>query len=269
MWNTAVDFFVSGFVYPGILWNQVLLSIGLAVLFGAIWFIPYWTPILKKPWAWGVLATSAFLGWLVVSFIQVPAQLWVGGRLTDIWSQEVLTRWLLLVGIPQVLISGILQEASKLAPVVFLWLRRGRSLSPRDGLFIGAVAGLGLGIFEAVYSHNLILAGGWTWGYVQTGGLIMLAGFWERFFTIAFHIAVSALAGWGLARGKGWQFYLLAALLHTIINYGVIIFAAGYMTTLQTEIYVAVLAALLTGAVLWIRWRKTENGEQTRETGED
>jgi RsiW-degrading membrane proteinase PrsW (M82 family) len=270
MWDTAVDFFVSGFVYPGLSWNQVLLSIGLAVLFCAIWFMPYWTPILKKAWAWAVLAASAFLGWIIVSFIQLPVQLWVGSGLIKIWSQEVLSRWLLLAGIPQMLISGVVQEAVKLAPVVYLWLRRKGAISPREGLFIGAVAGLGFGLFEAVYSHNLILASGWTWDYVRFGGLITLAGFWERFFAIAFHIAVSALAGWGIARGKGWQFFVIASLLHTLLNYGIIIASAGYFTVIHIEIYAAVIAVLLTGVMLWIRWRKSEDvGETVGETGED
>ncbi len=270
MWDTAANFFVSGFVYPGILWNQVLLSIGLAVLFGAIWFTPYWTPILKKSWAWAVLATSAFLGWIIVSFIQLPVQIWLGVGLTNIWSQEALSRWLMLAGIPQMLVSGVVQEAVKLAPVIFIWLRRDRSISPRDGLFIGAIAGLGFGIFEAVYSHNLILAQGWIWEYVRAGGFLTLAGFWERFFSIAFHIAVSALAGWGLAKGKGWQFYLIASLLHTLINYGIIIISAGYFTILQTEIYIAVIAVALTGVMLWVRWKKSEDGGKIAvETGED
>ena len=34
--------------------NPSALGIGLAIAFGAIWFAPYWTPILKKPWAWAV-----------------------------------------------------------------------------------------------------------------------------------------------------------------------------------------------------------------------
>jgi len=50
-----------------------------------------------------------------------------------------------------------------------------------------------------VWVHNAIFASGWSWEAVQTGGVIALAGFWERFFTLAFHIAVSALAGYGLA----------------------------------------------------------------------
>ena len=35
MLEQMVDFFVSGFVYPGILWTSLLLGIGLAIVFGA------------------------------------------------------------------------------------------------------------------------------------------------------------------------------------------------------------------------------------------
>ncbi|MFC1951841.1 hypothetical protein ACFLYI_02215 [Chloroflexota bacterium] len=75
MLEQMVAFFVSGFSYPSILWNQVLLGIGLAIVFGAIWFTPYWTPILRKPWAWAVLAGSAILSWAAVAFIQIPLQI--------------------------------------------------------------------------------------------------------------------------------------------------------------------------------------------------
>ena len=51
MLEQMVAFFVSWFVYPDILWTQVLIGISLAMVFGAVWFTPYWTPILKKPWA--------------------------------------------------------------------------------------------------------------------------------------------------------------------------------------------------------------------------
>jgi hypothetical protein len=119
------------------------------------------------------------------------------------------------------------------------------------------MAGAGLGIFEAVWAHNSMFAAGWTWQAVQVGGLVALGGFWERFFAIAFHIAVSALAGYGLARGKVWQFYLIASVLHAIINYGVILLQKGYFTVIQIEIYVAVISVLLTAVALWLRWRKT------------
>ncbi len=257
MLEQIIDFFTSWFVYPGILWNQVLIGIGLALAFGAVWFVFYWTPILKKPWAWAILAGSAFLSLVAVTFVQLPLQFWAGQALGHFWSQEVLVRWLLLVGIPQILLSGLVQEGSKLVPVVVYWWRKGRSIDPKMGLIIGAVAGLGLGVFEAVWAHNNILAAGWTWEAVRTGGLVALAGFWERFFVVAFHTAASALAGYGLARGWGWQFYLLASFLHALANYGAVLFASGLFTTVQVEIYVAAVAVLVTFGALWLRWRKS------------
>jgi len=252
-----VDLFVSGFVYPGILWNQVLLGIGLAFAFGAIWFASYWTPILKKPWAWAVLAGSAFLAWAAFAFIQYPLQHWALEALNHFWSQEVLIDWLLLAGIPTILLSGLVQEGAKLVPVVIYWWRKGRSIDPKLGLALGAVAGLGFGVFEAVWVHNLVFAYGWSWGAVENSGLIALAPFWERFFVVAFHIAVSALAGYGLAKGWGWQFYLIASGLHAFLNYSALLLSSGVMTTVPLEICVAVVAVLLTAGVLWLRWRKT------------
>ena len=256
MLEGMIDFFVSGFVYPGILWNQVLLGIGLAVAFGAVWFAPYWTPILKKPWAWAVFAGSAFLSWAAVSFIQIPLQAWTGQALNHFWSQEVLIRWLLLAGIPGILYSGLVQEGSKLVPVVVYWWRKGRNIDPKLGLAIGAVAGLGFGVFEAVWAHNTLFAAGWTWEAVQTGGLVALAPFWERFFTVAFHTASCALAGYGLAKGWGWQFYLIASFLHGFLNYSVILLQSGALTIVGVEIFIAIVVVLVTVGALWLRWRK-------------
>jgi len=251
-----VDFFVSGFVYPGILWNQVLLGIGLAIAFGAVWFTSYWTLILKKSWAWAVLASSAFISWAAVAFIQIPLQIWTGQALNQFWSQEVLMRWLLLATIPGILLTGLVQEGAKLVPVVTYWWRKGRNIDPKLGLTIGAVAGLGLGVFEAVWVHNNIFAAGWTWEAVQTGGVVALAGFWERFFTIALHTAMSALAGYGLAKGWGWQFYLLASFLHASANYNAVLFNSRLITIIQVEIFAAAWAILVTVGALWLRWRK-------------
>ena len=257
MLEQMVSFFISGFVYPGILWNQVLLGIGLAVVFGAVWFAAYWTPILKKPWAWAVLAAGAFLTWAAVAFIQIPLQFWTGQALGHFWSQEVLMSWLLLAAVPGILLSGLVQEGSKLMPVVIYWWRKGRSIDPKLGLAIGAVAGLGFGVFEAQWAHNYIFASGWNWEAVQINGLIALAPFWERFFTVAFHVALSALTGYGLAKGWGWQFYLIASFLHAFSNYSVIPLQLGLITGIQLEIFIAVVAVLLTVGVLWLRWRKS------------
>ncbi len=256
MLEQMVDFFISGFYYPGTSWTSLLLGTGLAIVFGAIWFTPYWTPILKKPWAWAVLASSAILAWAAVAFIQIPLQFWSGQALNQFWSQEVLMRGLLLAGILPILFSGLVQEGAKLVPVVVYWWRKGRNIDPKLGLAIGAVAGLGLGVFEAVWAHNTVFAAGWSWEAVQTGGVVALAPFWERFFAVAFHIAASALAGYGLAKGWGWQFYLLASFLHAFLNYSVVLLQSGLITIIQLEIFIAVWAVLVTGGALWLRWRK-------------
>jgi hypothetical protein len=59
-----------------------------------------------------------------------------------------------------------------------------------------------------------------------------------------------------LARGWGWQFYLLASFIHGLANYSVILLQNGLFTGTITEIYIAVIAAAVFGVVMWLRWRK-------------
>ena len=257
MLDQMISFFVSGFIYPGLSWSQALLGIGIGVAFGAIWFTPYWTPILKKPWAWVIMIASVILAWTAVAFVQIPLQLWAGQALGYFWSQDILMRWILLAGIPQILLSGLVQEGGKLLPIVFYWRRSGRGISPQMGLAIGAVAGLGFGVFEAVWAHNRVFAAGWNWEIVQASGFLALTPFWERLSAVAFHIGASALAGYGLAKGWGWQFYLLAAFSHSLINYSVVLLAAGHFSIVHVEIYATIVAILVMAGALWLRWRRT------------
>jgi uncharacterized membrane protein YhfC len=254
MLTLMVNFFLSGFVYPGLLWPQLLLSIGLAFAFGAVWFTAYWTPILWKPWAWAVLAGSAILTWTAVAFIQLPLQQLTGNFLVGRFGMPTYQSLALFMAIPGILLTGLVQEGSKLVPVVVVWWRKGRKIDPRLGLALGAVAGLGMGLLEVVWVHNNVFISGWGWGTVQSSGLIALAPFWERFFTIAAHIAFSAIAGWGLAKGWGWQFYLIAAFLHAFLNYGAVLFYTGYFTVVAVEIEVAAIAVVVTAGALWLRW---------------
>jgi RsiW-degrading membrane proteinase PrsW (M82 family) len=248
MIDYMVNTFVSFFQNPGA-WG-----IGLAIAFGAVWLACYRPPLIKKPWLWAVLVSSAFLTLAAVCFIQIPLQVWSGQALGHFWSGEVLMRWILLAGIPSILLGGLVQEGAKLVPVVVYWRRSGKNIDPKLGLIIGAVAGAGFGIFEAQWALS-----GWTWAAVQTGGFMALvyAGFWERFFAVAAHIAFSALAGYGLAKGWGWQFYLIASFLHGLLNYSVVLVYAGLLTSIPVEIYIAVIAVLVTAWALWLRWRKT------------
>ncbi len=70
------------------------------------------------------------------------------------------------------------------------------------------------------------------------------------------HIAISALAGYGLAKRLGWQFYLIASFLHGATNYSTILLQKGLMTGVQVEIYIAVLAVAISATALWLRWRQ-------------
>jgi RsiW-degrading membrane proteinase PrsW (M82 family) len=253
MLSSEASYFLSYFQNPSGSRAYLAIAIGLAIGFGAVWLACYWPPLAKKRWLWAVLVGTPFLTLAAISFIQISLQTWYG----SLWSQDVVARWILLIAIPSVLISGLVQEGAKVVPVVVYWGRSGRNIDPKLGLVVGAVAGAGFGIFETQYFHGLIFASGWTWATVQTYGLVAILGFWERFFAIAAHIAFSALAGYGLAKGWGWQFYLIASVLHAGLNYGAVLYQTGHLSPLYTEIYIAAIALAVTAWALWLRWRKT------------
>lgn len=258
MLQTSINVFLGAFRFPGLAWTLILLSVVLALACGAIWLTGYWPPVLKKPWLWALAAVSAFLTWTAIAFVQVPLQNWTGQLLVHFWSPLVLQRWLLLAGIPQIWLSGLVQEGAKLVPMVGYWGWNKFSLTPKQGLIVGAMAGAGFGVFEAVWVFNTIFASGFNWHSVEVGGYMALLGFWERLFSVGFHIAISALAGYGLARRLGWQFYLIASVLHGAANYSVVLLQSGRLTAVQTEIYIAVFAAVVTAVALWLRWRHEE-----------
>ena len=253
-----IRFFLSAFDFPGLSWMLVLVAAAIGIVFGAIWLIPYWPPMVRKPGLLVVGILSAFFTWTAIAFIQIPLQGWAGQALLHFWAQGTLTQWLVIAGIPQILLSGLVQEGAKLVPVVFYWWHNHWSFTPKFGLIAGAVSGAGFGVFEAVWVHNTIFASGWTWSTVETNGALALLGFVERFFAVGFHTAASALAGYGLAKNMGWQFYLLASFLHGATNYSVILLQKGLLTAVQVEIYAAVLAVAVATAALRLRWHKPE-----------
>jgi RsiW-degrading membrane proteinase PrsW (M82 family) len=261
MWQQMQEFFKSFFIYPGLSTELMLVSIGLAIAFGAIWLTCYWPPLFKKYWLWLVAAASAFLTLLAITFIQIPLQNWDGQALNHFWNQGTLYSWLLLAGIPGVLISGLVQEGAKMVPMVVWWWRSDRNISPVLGLAIGAIAGAGFGIFEGFWVHGRLFAAGWTTDAIQTYGFLGIAGFWERFFSIGFHIAASGLAGYGLAKGKGWQFYLIAGGLHSLLNYSAVVMARypKVITVTRIETFIAVFVVIVAAAVMLIRWRNKDD----------
>jgi RsiW-degrading membrane proteinase PrsW (M82 family) len=235
---------------------EVILAWILVLVFGAIWLACYRPPLLSRSWLWVVLAAGAVLAPIAIAVTAFPVRfvtLWV---YNSIWSQETLTQWALLASLPSIYLFGLVREGLKLLPVVVYWWRNGRDIEPKLGLAAGAASGAGFGIFEAQWTLNYVLASGWSWEIVQNRGLAALAGFWETFFIIGVNIASCALAGWGLARGRWWQFYLLAALVYLIPSYTYVLVSKELITGVQAEFVIAAWALIATGLVLWLRERK-------------
>ena len=252
---SPTEFLISFFRNPNI-WGILV-----AIIFGIVWLICFWPPMLKKPWHWAVLVAGAFLTLIAISYIQIPLQSIIGKGMLRLWGEEALMRSLLLSGIPTILISGLVQEGAKLVPVAVYWWRKNMKIDYKLGLTLGAAAGAGFGILEAQWIHNAVFASGWSWDLTYMKGLEALLPFIERFFVVAFHVGASALAGYGVATGKGWQFYLIASVLHTLVNYGVIFVQAKVFTVNEVEALIAIVAIIVVAVALWLRWRKTGNSQ--------
>lgn len=238
--------------------NPSAWGVGLAIIFGAVWLCILRPLNWRNPWLWIAVAVGAIVFAPSITWIQQPVQTWIGTRIIAAMGIISYQKDFFWAGIPLVLVTGLIQEGAKLLPVVGYWLYHGRKIDPKIGLSVGAMAGAGFGIIEGQWALNSLFASGWNWAYFQTFGFMGIAGFWERFFSIGFHISSVALAGWGLAKGKGWQFYLLAAFLHFLVNYLATFYLNRRITINQTEILLAILATAVFVVVFWLRWRKPQ-----------
>jgi RsiW-degrading membrane proteinase PrsW (M82 family) len=238
----SLDFFVNWFSNPS------FAAMGLAILLGAFWFALYRPPLRGYGFLPVVMGISAILALLAIVAIQMPLQALTGLLLSRAFAPETIMTWIYVLGIPQILLSGLVQEAAKLLPVLYVWQRSDRFLDPKVGLIVGAAAGLGFGVFEAMWALNQAYAAGWTWAAVSTAGFLGLTPVWERFSAVAGHIAFSALAGYGLSRERGWIFYLIAAGLHSLMNYTVILLQSQLISITTLEILAAMVAL---GATVW------------------
>jgi len=243
----SLAFFANWFSNPN------FAAMGLAVLIGAVWYAMYLPPIRGYAFVWAVAAAAAILTLLAIVIIQMPLQALVGQLLVMAFDQATIIKWLYFLGLPQILLSGFVQEAAKLLPILYIWQKSDRYLDPKVGLIIGAAAGLGFGVFEAMWAFNQAYAGGWTWAAVQAAGFQGFMPVWERIFAVGGHIAFSALAGYGLARERGWLYYLIAAGLHSAMNYTVVLLQAGLISLTTLEVLVALVAVGAAGWVLFLR----------------
>ena len=257
MLQQMLDFFIYFFsVNPNIL--GILLAWLLALVFVAIWLACYRPPLIAKPWLWAVLAGGAVLAPIAIAITAFPLRYGISWVFGSIWSQETLEQWTLLASLPSMYLVGLVREGFKLIPVVVYWWRSGRDIDPKLGLAAGAVSGAGFGILESQWTLNYLFASGWSWENVQMYGIIALGGFWETFFVVGIQIASCALAGWGLAKGWGWQFYLLAAFVYFFPSYSYVLISKELITGMQAEFFIAAWALIATAVVFWLRERKSK-----------
>ncbi|HAE85701.1 MAG TPA: hypothetical protein DCG78_04240 [Anaerolineaceae bacterium] len=247
MWNSIWQFFIAIYSNPNV------EGIGIALIMGAIWLAIFRMPLGKQPRLWTFLAVGALLFGPTIGLLQFPLQIFSMQALFQAWGAEIWQERLLVSEIPAMLITGFVQEGIKLVPVL-IYRKRRQPLPDREALLAGAAVGAGFGIFEAAWLLNQVFTTGFSLPAFRLQGWQASLSFWERLFIVGFHTSTTALAAYWFNRGKGSRAYLAIALFHSIMNYGVILAAAGVFTIVQTEIYITVLCAIMIGAALWLRW---------------
>jgi hypothetical protein len=215
----------------------------LALLLGVFWL----TLVTRTGWwrqfaVWPALILGAAVFAPSIAWVQSPLQYTTGDLLVKALGAASLRANLLLAGIPQVLESGLVQEAAKLLVIVVLLL----ALRLRGGrlVLVGAAVGAAFGAFEAAWTFGLMFASGWTTDTFQLLGPMAFVGFVERFFAVAFHAASGTILGYGLQRGRAGWYYGLAALLHGLVNYVAILMQVRAVDAVGSEVWVGVTSLL-------------------------
>ena len=254
MLHQMIQNFKSAFIFsPGHSSTLILLAITFGIVLGGIWLALFWPPMFKKPWLWVVIIVSAIFTWTARAFVQTPLMIWSQEVGNNLWDPAKLNYidLILLVGIPQMLFVGIVQEAAKFVPVLF----SKRSLTPKFGLMLGAVSGAGFGILETINKINMNSVYRWNWlpqGVGQSGILSSVT-------SIIFHTASTALLGYGLTKRKAWLYFMIVVLAHGFGDYvSIILQRNNRLTTIQVDLLIGILLLAITIVVLWLRWHKTK-----------
>jgi RsiW-degrading membrane proteinase PrsW (M82 family) len=239
--------------------NPSILGWGGAIIFAAIWLACYRPPLFSKPWLWAVLAAGAVLAPVAIVLTSFPIKAGIIMLYGQFWSLETIQSWGWLFSIPSIFIFGLVWEGAKLLPVSVYWWRKNMDLEPRLGLLIGAVAGAGFGLLYTQWALNTFIAdNSWSWEIVQVNGFPAISGFWEGFFILGLNVASTALAGWGLAKGWGWKFYLVAGGIYLVTNYNTIFVSLAWISETQAQFLIATLALIVVGVTLWLRERDSK-----------
>jgi len=222
---------------------------GLSLLFGLLWLLLYRPPLFKQPRLWLVMLGGGLAGVLAVSVIQTP----LSSLINKLWHEGAGVGRLLLVGLLSVVTIGLTQEGAKLLPLLVLRSRQGGQLDEQQGLSAGAVSGFGYGFLETFYVMNFLFDTGWNWDVLGNEYPALVLTGLERICMLGLNMGLSALAGWGLARGKGLRFFLLAAGLHALAAFISFLTANLSFPVVLTELALMVIIIVLTVVTLSMR----------------
>lgn len=245
------DSFKSFFAIPEIGLGLVLIALVSALVFGAIWIAAFYPNVVKDFWSWIILIAGFIFTAILTAFLQIPLQYGSTKILDTFLSHQNMVTYMLVVSIPALIIAAIIQVGARLLPVVIYWLSNKRTLEPKTALMFGAFAGAGIGIMQAFQLHGSLL---YIIGQIQPLGIFVI--FLESFLTVGFNICAIAIASYGMAKGKWWQYSLVIAALFFIINYITQLMNLQLVGPLFAEIIIVIIALLTAAAALWLRWRK-------------
>lgn len=264
--SQILDAFKSFFIIPNIPATSALIAVAIAILFGAIWIAAFYPPLFRQPWLWVILVASFFATAILTAFIQLPFQYAVTKIFDTFLSRQDMLVYFLIVGIPVAIIAAIVQVGAKLLPVIIYWIAGKRTLEPKTALFFGLFAGAGVGVIEAFQFNSQLFAFGWDISLIKINGLVAILPFIERFFIIGFHASAIAIAAYGLAKGKWWQFSLVVVVLYFIHNYSSVLLGLRVINAGYIEIIILIVAILTAAGALWLRWLKNGNPKLENKT---
>lgn len=183
---------------------------------------------------WPALTVGA-LAFLVTITIQPSVQIWVnaqGSRLG--WSVWVL-------GSLVVLVSGVVQEGLKAIGLAIARFSADWNVSWKN---LGLSVGFGFGLWEA---WQLVA---WPLGSTHIWSLPAVL---ERFSAMGLHIGLAALIAYGFSTKRVPHFTTLAAIIHAVGNFSVLLYQQWVIGYWATEIYVFVVgfSTLLLAHLLW------------------
>jgi hypothetical protein len=249
--------FTSFYTLPKASWEWVVFAIGLSLVFGAAWIASFWPPLFKKWWLWLVLVAAFILPTLVIAFIQFPVQALLGQALINFlggFFQPIAVN--LITGFVIAIISALIIQGILLVPVLYYKLNKAGEFTPRFGLMVGALAGAVLGMIQAYMLFGKLVEIGI--GSVLAANPLTYLAFFERFLGVALFAGTTALVGYGLAKGKGWQAYLIMSAVHFVYTYCSLLLAAKVLNLPATEVILSLLSLAAIGLALWLYWKKTK-----------